>query len=348
MPQLLGAAAHGIPGVVAAGGVYACSSLERGVRPEPARGARGGSSGRRPRPRRAAHLRRGRDDRLPRRHHASRFAANGAPPCGVLVRLDPARAARARSLVEKRFTIDAMAGRLVELYERVTRRPALRAAYRRPVSPDYISHYLPLSAVGSALRDAGREVVVATGAGLRERVLGRRLRARRATAGGGATPRPRRMPATRARPGLPRRHVRGNGPRRSSTRHDGRLHDLLWIPSASRNAWRRSSTTWRPEVVLLDYSSPSAHRSRGAPSACRTRRSSRGTRASCRHPGNRSAIPHGGLRGSRRSTSSRRCARSAIGPPACSRGGSTRRCSSWRRTRNRWRAPSQRSRREGP
>jgi len=39
------------------------------------------------------------------------------------------------------------------------------------VSPDYISHYLPLSAVGSALRDAGREVVVATGAGLRERVL---------------------------------------------------------------------------------------------------------------------------------------------------------------------------------
>jgi len=44
------------------------------------------------------------------------------------VRLDPARAARARSLVEERFTIDAMAGRLVELYERVTRRPALRAA----------------------------------------------------------------------------------------------------------------------------------------------------------------------------------------------------------------------------
>ena len=40
------------------------------------------------------------------------------------------------------------------------------------VSPDYVSHYLPLAAVGSALRDAGREVVVATGGGLRDRVLG--------------------------------------------------------------------------------------------------------------------------------------------------------------------------------
>ena len=44
------------------------------------------------------------------------------------VRLDEARAARARSRVEQDFTIDAMAGRLVELYEHVTRRPALRAA----------------------------------------------------------------------------------------------------------------------------------------------------------------------------------------------------------------------------
>lgn len=39
------------------------------------------------------------------------------------------------------------------------------------VSPDYLSHYLPMSAVGAALRDAGREVVFATGNGLRGRVL---------------------------------------------------------------------------------------------------------------------------------------------------------------------------------
>ena len=41
------------------------------------------------------------------------------------------------------------------------------------VSPDYLSHYLPMSAVGAALHDAGRKVVFATGEGLRDRVLAR-------------------------------------------------------------------------------------------------------------------------------------------------------------------------------
>ena len=39
------------------------------------------------------------------------------------------------------------------------------------VSPDYVSHYLPISAIGAALRDTGHDVVFATGAGLRKRVL---------------------------------------------------------------------------------------------------------------------------------------------------------------------------------
>ena len=39
------------------------------------------------------------------------------------------------------------------------------------VSPDYLSHYLPLSAIGSALRARGHDVLVATGPGLRERVV---------------------------------------------------------------------------------------------------------------------------------------------------------------------------------
>jgi zeaxanthin glucosyltransferase len=39
------------------------------------------------------------------------------------------------------------------------------------VSPDYLSHYLPLSAIGSALQARGHDVVVATGQGLRERVV---------------------------------------------------------------------------------------------------------------------------------------------------------------------------------
>lgn len=38
------------------------------------------------------------------------------------------------------------------------------------ISPDYLSHYRPLSVVGSAARDDGRRVVVATGPGLRARV----------------------------------------------------------------------------------------------------------------------------------------------------------------------------------
>lgn len=39
------------------------------------------------------------------------------------------------------------------------------------ISPDYSSHYLPLSAVGAALRRRGHDVVVATGRGLRSKVI---------------------------------------------------------------------------------------------------------------------------------------------------------------------------------
>jgi glycosyltransferase involved in cell wall biosynthesis len=127
VPQLLRAAAHGIPGAVAAGGVYACSSRkeEFGVsllealaaglpvvgpdRGGPPTFVEDGTTGFLVDTTDLASLRRG-----------LRRAAS--------VRLDPARAARARSLVEERFTIDAMAGELVGLYERVTRRRVLRAA----------------------------------------------------------------------------------------------------------------------------------------------------------------------------------------------------------------------------
>lgn len=39
------------------------------------------------------------------------------------------------------------------------------------ISPDYVSHYFPLSAVGAALRSRGHHVVVATGPGLRAKVI---------------------------------------------------------------------------------------------------------------------------------------------------------------------------------
>ncbi len=127
VPQLLRAAAHGIPGAVAAGGVYACPSrkeefglslleaLAAGLpvvapdRGGPPTFVEDGTTGFLVDTTDLASLRAG-----------LRRAAS--------VRLDAERAARARSLVEERFTIDAMAGRLVDLYEDVTRRRALRAA----------------------------------------------------------------------------------------------------------------------------------------------------------------------------------------------------------------------------
>jgi glycosyltransferase involved in cell wall biosynthesis len=127
VPQLLRAAAHGIPGVVAAGGVYACPSRkeEFGLSLLEALAA-------------------GLPVVAPDRGGPPTFVEDGTT--GFLVdttdlaslraglhraasvRLDGARAARARSLVEERFTIDAMADGLVDLYEGVTRRRELRAA----------------------------------------------------------------------------------------------------------------------------------------------------------------------------------------------------------------------------
>ena len=127
VPQLLRAAAHGITGAVAAGGVYACPSrkeefglslleaLAAGLpvvapdRGGPPTFVEDGTTGFLVDTTDLASLRAG-----------LRRAAS--------VRLDAERATRARSLVEERFTIDAMAGRLVDLYEDVTRRRALRAA----------------------------------------------------------------------------------------------------------------------------------------------------------------------------------------------------------------------------
>lgn len=39
------------------------------------------------------------------------------------------------------------------------------------ISPDYVSHYLPMAALATALRERGHDVAVATGPGLRDRVL---------------------------------------------------------------------------------------------------------------------------------------------------------------------------------
>lgn len=127
VPQILRAAAHGIPGAVARGGVYACPSRkeEFGLALLEALGAglsvvgpdRGGPP---------SYIEDGRTGFLADTTDLQSLRTGLAR--AATVRLDPARAARARSLVRTRFTVDAMANRLVSMYSQVTREAALDAA----------------------------------------------------------------------------------------------------------------------------------------------------------------------------------------------------------------------------
>jgi len=127
VPQILRAAAHGIPGVVDAGGVYACPSRkeEFGLALLEALGTglpvvapdRGGPP---------TYIEDGCTGFLADTSDLAslRTALRNA----ASTRLDTARAARARTLVRERFTVEAMADRLVSLYAHVTGETALRAA----------------------------------------------------------------------------------------------------------------------------------------------------------------------------------------------------------------------------
>jgi glycosyltransferase involved in cell wall biosynthesis len=127
VPHLLRAVAHGIPGVVAAGGVYACASRkeEFGLSLLEALAAglavvapdRGGPP---------TFVEEGRTGFLV--DTTDLEALRAGLRRAAAVRLDDARAARARAHVEEGFTIDAMADRLVGVYERLAGRSVLRAA----------------------------------------------------------------------------------------------------------------------------------------------------------------------------------------------------------------------------
>ena len=119
------------------------------------------------------------------------------------------------------------------------------------VSPDYISHYLPLSAVGAALRDEGYEVTFATGDGVRERVLadGFQHAELRLGAGSNATP-----------------ETHGDDPSLTdflAATREGmvatlelqarrRLHDLLWEPERVTQRLAEIVDDLRPALVLSD------------------------------------------------------------------------------------------------
>ncbi|HEU6445066.1 MAG TPA: glycosyltransferase [Gaiellaceae bacterium] len=127
VPQILRAAAHGIPGAVGAGGVYACPSRkeEFGLALLEALGAglsvvgpdRGGPP---------TYIEDGRTGVLADTTRLPSLRAGLARAASA--RLDAARAARARAVVQERFTVDAMADRLVSMYAHVTRAAAVDAA----------------------------------------------------------------------------------------------------------------------------------------------------------------------------------------------------------------------------
>ena len=119
------------------------------------------------------------------------------------------------------------------------------------VSPDYVSHYLPLSAVGSALRDAGRDVVVATGAGLRERVLADGFGHVELRLGAGSNARPE----TGAEDSGTRDFLAATYEGMVATlEHQARrrLHDLLWDPERVTGRLAEIVDEVRPERVLSD------------------------------------------------------------------------------------------------
>ncbi len=121
------------------------------------------------------------------------------------------------------------------------------------VSPDYLSHYLPLSAIGEEMRGRGAEVVVATGPGLEAHVeadgFEHRLLALGPSSNSGAPERAAQeraeladfLAATRRGPVATLRH-----------QAEQRLRDLLWQPEAVTEQLARILVDVQPDVILTD------------------------------------------------------------------------------------------------
>ena len=119
------------------------------------------------------------------------------------------------------------------------------------VSPDYVSHYLPMSAVGAALRDDGHEVVFATGDGLRERVLADGFLHVELRLGAGSNPTPE---ASGDDPGLDEflAATREGMVSTLELQARRRLHDLLWEPQRVTARLAEIVDDLRPAIVLSD------------------------------------------------------------------------------------------------
>ena len=119
------------------------------------------------------------------------------------------------------------------------------------VSPDYVSHYLPLSAVGAALRKAGRDVVVATGAGLRERVLADGFGHVELRLGAGSNSSVETAAGDQGTQDFLAVTYEGMV---ATLEHQARrrLHDLLWDPERVTGRLEDIVDGVRPELVLSD------------------------------------------------------------------------------------------------
>jgi zeaxanthin glucosyltransferase len=119
------------------------------------------------------------------------------------------------------------------------------------VTPDYLSHYLPLAAVGEALHDVGCEVVVTTGSGLRERVLDDGFAHIELRLGEGSNPRPETHGDD---PGRQDFLTATYGGMVATLEHQARrrLRDLFWEPEHVTERLAEILDDVRPEHVLSD------------------------------------------------------------------------------------------------
>lgn len=124
------------------------------------------------------------------------------------------------------------------------------------VSPDYASHYLPLSAIGQALRARGADVVVATGAGLQARVaedgFEHRLLALGPGSNTGLSRTEDQSPDEASR--LAEFFAATRRGAVATLRHQAeqRMHDLLWQPDIVTEQLAAIIDELRPDVVLSD------------------------------------------------------------------------------------------------
>lgn len=124
------------------------------------------------------------------------------------------------------------------------------------VSPDYASHYLPLSAIGQALRARGADVVVATGGGLEARVVADGFEHRMLTLGPGSNAGLIRTEdqSTREASRLAEFFAATRRGPVATLRHQAvqRLHDLLWQPDTVTEQLAAIIDELHPGVVLSD------------------------------------------------------------------------------------------------